>query len=162
MGSIIDNYSDHGVSSATLELASEAEESLKAVYESIDDIVTYNELKVLEAFRAEQFSDTHMGQTTGYGYDDIGRERIERVFARAMGAQKAYVRVQISSGTQAVSAMLWACLRPGDEMLSVTGRPYDTLMSTIGIGSGKNDMALTSYGVTYNELDLLPSGDPDQ
>ena len=161
MAGISDNYSKYGVSSDTIALASEAEESLKAVYDSIDDIVTYNELKVLEAFRAEQFSDTHMGQTTGYGYDDIGRERIERIFARAMGAEKAYVRVQISSGTQSVSAMLWACLRPGDEMLSVTGRPYDTLMSTIGIGSGKNDMALTSYGVEYKEIELLPSGDPD-
>ena len=112
MAGILDNYSKYGVSSDTIALASEAEESLKAVYESLDDIVTYNELKVLEAFRAEQFSDTHMGQTTGYGYDDIGRERIERIFARAMGAEKAYVRVQISSGTQSVSAMLWACLRP--------------------------------------------------
>lgn len=161
MGSILDNFLKYGVSSDTLALASEAEESLKSVYGSIDDIVTYNELKVLDAFRAEKFSDTHMGQTTGYGYDDIGREKIENIFARVFGAEKAYVRVQISSGTQAVSAMLWACLRPGDEMLSVTGRPYDTLMSTIGIGSGANDMALTSYGVTYSEIELLASGDPD-
>ena len=87
MAGILDNYSKYGVSPDTIALASEAEESLKAVYESIDDIVTYNELKVLEAFRSEQFSDTHMGQTTGYGYDDIGRERIERIFARAVGAQ---------------------------------------------------------------------------
>ena len=161
MGSILGNYSEYGVSSDTLAIASEAERSLKSVYDSIDDIVTHNELKVLEAFRAEQFSDTHMGQTTGYGYDDIGRERIERIFARCMGAEKAYVRVQISSGTQAVSAMLWACLRPGDEMLSVTGRPYDTLMSTVGIESGENDMSLTAFGVTYKEVELLPSGDPD-
>ena len=161
MGSILGNYSEYGVSSDTLAIASEAERSLKSVYDFIDDIVTHNELKVLEAFRAEQFSDTHMGQTTGYGYDDIGRERIERIFARSFGAEKAYVRVQISSGTQAVSAMLWACLRPGDEMLSVTGRPYDTLMSTVGIGSGENDMSLAAFGVTYKEVELLPSGDPD-
>jgi len=106
------------------------------------------------------FSDTHMGQTTGYGYDDIGREKIEKIFARVFGAQKAYVRMQISSGTQAISALLWACLRPDDEMLSVTGRPYDTLMSTIGIGSGENDMSLASYGIDYKELELLPSGEP--
>ena len=161
MESILENYSEYGVSSDILAIASEAEESLKSVYDSIDDIVTHNELKVLEAFRAEQFSDTHMGQTTGYGYDDIGRERIERIFARAMGTEKAYVRVQISSGTQSVSSMLWACLRPGDEMLSVTGRPYDTLMSTVGIGSGANDMSLVAFGVTYKEVELLPSGDPD-
>ena len=161
MADIIYNYSKYGVSSKTLALASEAEESLKTIYDSIDDIVTYNELKVLEAFRAEMFSDTHMGQTTGYGYDDIGREKIEKIFARVFGAQKAYVRMQISSGTQAISALLWACLRPDDEMLSVTGRPYDTLMSTIGIGSGENDMSLASYGIDYKELELLPSGEPD-
>lgn len=161
MDNTLENYSKYGVSGDALALASEAEESLKAVYDSIDDIVTYNELKVLDAFRTMKFSDTHMGQTTGYGYDDIGRETIEKIFAQVFGAQKAYVRVQISSGTQAISAMLWACLRPGDELLSVTGRPYDTLMSTVGIGSGECDMSLTAFGVKYSELDLLPSGDPD-
>ena len=158
---ILKNYGAFGVGERVLGLASEAEAAVSAAYESIRDIVTFNELKVLDAFRQEKFSDVHMGQTTGYGYDDIGREKIESIFARVFGAEKAYVRLQISSGTQAIAAMLWAVLRPGDEMLSVTGRPYDTLMSTIGIGSGANDMSLVSYGISYKEVDLKQSGEPD-
>ena len=91
----------------------------------------------------------------------ISAGKIERIFARVFGAQKAYVRVQISSGTQAISAMLYGCLRPGDELLSVTGRPYDTLSATIGIGEGDHDMSLTSYGITYNEVNLKDNGEPD-
>ncbi len=158
---ILKNYGAFGVGERVLALASEAEAAVSDAYENIRDIVTFNELKVLDAFRQEKFSDVHMGQTTGYGYDDIGREKIESIFARVFGAEKAYVRLQISSGTQAITAMLWAVLRPGDEMLSVTGRPYDTLMSTIGIGTGANDMSLVSYGISYKEVDLKPSGEPD-
>lgn len=155
------NYGAYGVGDRVLELAAKAEESLTDAYAQISDITAYNQLKVLDAFRQEKFSDVHMGQSTGYGYDDIGREKIENIFARVMGAEKAYVRLQISSGTQAIAAMLWAVLRPGDEMLSVTGRPYDTLMSTIGIGSGSNDMSLVSFGISYKEINLKASGDPD-
>ena len=158
---ILRNYGAYGVGTRVLELAARAEESLSGVYSAFSDITTHNELKVLDAFRQEKFSDVHMGQTTGYGYDDIGREKIEKIFARVMGAEKAYVRLQISSGTQSIAAMLWAVLRPGDEMLSVTGRPYDTLMSTIGIGSGANDMSLVSYGINYKEVELKASGEPD-
>ena len=158
---ILKNYGAYGVSERVLALAARAEESLADTYGRISDVQAYNELKVLDAFRQEKFSDVHMGQTTGYGYDDIGREKIENIFARVFGAEKAYVRLQISSGTQAISAMLWAVLRPGDEMLSVTGRPYDTLMSTIGIDSGANDMSLVSYGIAYKQVDLMPSGEPD-
>jgi cystathionine beta-lyase family protein involved in aluminum resistance len=159
--SILNSYARYGVTDEALEFGGKAEERLRSVYARIDDIVTFNELKVLDAFREEKFSDVHMGQTTGYGYDDIGREKIERIFARVFGAQKAYVRVQISSGTQAISAMLYGCLRPGDELLSVTGRPYDTLSATIGIGEGDHDMSLTSYGITYNEVNLKDNGEPD-
>ena len=158
---ILKNYGAYGVGTRVLDLAARAEESLSGVYSAISDITSYNELKVLDAFKQEKFSDVHLGQTTGYGYDDIGREKIEKIFARVMGAEKAYVRLQISSGTQAIASMLWAVLRPGDEMLSVTGRPYDTLMSTIGIGSGTNDMSLVSYGISYKEVELKESGEPD-
>lgn len=158
---ILKNYGAYGVGTRVLELAAKAEEACADAYNEIKDIVAYNQLKVLDAFRQEKFSDVHMGQTTGYGYDDIGREKIESIFARVFGAEKAYVRIQISSGTQAISALLWAVLRPGDEMLSVTGRPYDTLMSTIGIGSGDNDMSLVSYGISYKQVDLKESGEPD-
>ena len=157
----IENYRKYGVSDRALKAASKAEESLADVYARIDDIVTYNELKVLEAFRSEKFSDTHMGSTSGYGYDDVGREKIESIFAKVFGAEKAYVRWQISTGSQAISAMLYGALRPGDIMLSVTGRPYDTLMATIGLSSDNNDMSLKSYGIGYEEVGLKEDGSPD-
>ena len=157
----IDNYKKYGVNDKAIEAAVKAEESLADVYARIDDIVTYNELKVLDAFRNEKFSDTHMGSTSGYGYDDIGREKIENIFAKVFGAEKAYVRWQISTGSQAISAMLYGALRPGDILLSVTGRPYDTLMATIGLSSENNDMSLMSYGIKYEEVDLKDDGTPD-
>ncbi|MCR5327828.1 MAG: methionine gamma-lyase family protein [Saccharofermentans sp.] len=158
---IIDNYRKYGVSDKAIEAAYKAEEALADVYARVDDIVTYNELKVLDAFRSEKFSDTHMGSTSGYGYDDVGREKIENIFAKVFRAEKAYVRWQISTGSQAISAMLYGALRPGDIMLSVTGRPYDTLMATIGLSSGNNDMSLMSYGIGYEEVDLKEDGTPD-
>ena len=157
----IENYRKYGVSSKAIDAAVKAEESLAGVYARIDDIVTYNELKVLDAFRSEKFSDTHMGMTSGYGYDDVGREKIENIFAKVFKAEKAYVRWQISTGSQAISAMLYGALRPGDIMLSVTGRPYDTLMATIGLSSDNNDMSLMSYGIKYEEVDLKADGTPD-
>ena len=157
----IENYRKYGVNGKAIEAAVKAEENLADVYARIDDIVTYNELKVLDAFRSEKFSDTHMGSTSGYGYDDVGREKIENIFAKVFKAEKAYVRWQISTGSQAISAMLYGALRPGDIMLSVTGRPYDTLMATIGLSSGNNDMSLMSYGIGYEEVDLKADGTPD-
>lgn len=161
MKATIENYRKYGVSDKALEAAVKAEEALADVYARIDDIVTYNELKVLDAFRSEKFSDTHMGSTSGYGYDDVGREKIENIFAKVFGAPKAYVRWQISTGSQAISAMLYGALRPGDIMLSVTGRPYDTLMATIGLSSENNDMSLMSYGIGYEEVNLKDDGSPD-
>ena len=157
----IENYRAYGVNGKAIEAAIKAEEALSDVYARIDDIVTYNELKVLDAFRSEKFSDTHMGLTSGYGYDDVGREKIENIFAKVFKAEKAYVRWQISTGSQAISAMLYGALRPGDIMLSVTGRPYDTLMATIGLSSENNDMSLMSYGIGYEEVDLKADGTPD-
>ena len=157
----VENYRAYGVNGKAIEAAIKAEEALSDVYARIDDIVTYNELKVLDAFRSEKFSDTHMGLTSGYGYDDVGREKIENIFAKVFKAQKAYVRWQISTGSQAISAMLYGALRPGDIMLSVTGRPYDTLMATIGLSSENNDMSLMSYGIGYEEVNLKADGTPD-
>ena len=150
----------YGVSEKAALMGASAEAALDDVYARIDSVVTYNELKVLDAFRQEKFSDVHLGLTTGYGYDDIGREKIVKIFARVFGAESAYVRYQISSGTQSVSAMLWGALRPGDTLLSVTGKPYDTLASTIGISSDDkdNDMSLTRYGILYDQIELTPSG----
>ncbi|MBO4460754.1 MAG: methionine gamma-lyase family protein [Clostridiales bacterium] len=155
-----ETYTRYGVSETAASRGAAVDIALDGEYNRIDSIVTYNELKVLDAFRKEKFSDVHLGLTTGYGYDDIGREKIEAVFARVFGAESAYVRYQISSGTQSISAMLWGALRPGDTLLSVTGKPYDTLASTIGISSDDkdNDMSLVRFGVLYEQIELLPDG----
>ncbi|MCR5617188.1 MAG: methionine gamma-lyase family protein [Clostridiales bacterium] len=153
-------YSAYGVSDKTARLAEEAMEAVLPVYREIDEIREYNQLKVLGAFRELGFAERHMGLTTGYGYDDIGREKIEEIYAKIFGGEKAYVRTQISSGTQAISAILYGILRPGDELLAVTGRPYDTLMETIGIDDSY-DASLKAYGITYDEVDLFPDGSPD-
>ncbi|MCQ2533732.1 MAG: methionine gamma-lyase family protein [Clostridia bacterium] len=154
-------YSIYGVSDEAARLAREAMEAVAPVYKKIDEIREYNQLRVLNAFRECRFSDVHMGSTTGYGYDDIGRDKIEEIFAKVMGAEAAYVRVQMGSGTQAVSAMLFGILRPGDEMLAATGTPYDTLASSIGIGEDNYDGSLKNYGISYDEVDLKPDGSPD-
>ena len=154
-------YSIYGVSNEAASLAAKADEAAFDVYARIDSIREYNQLKVLEAFRKHRFSDVHMGSTTGYGYDDIGREKIEDIFAEVFEAEKAYVRIQISSGTQAISSMLYGLLRPGDKLLSVTGRPYDTLASTIGLTEESYDGSLINFGIVYDEMELKEDGSPD-
>ena len=154
-------YSIYGVSNEAASLAVKADEAAFDVYAHIDSIREYNQLKVLEAFRKHRFSDVHMGSTTGYGYDDIGREKIEDIFAEVFEAEKAYVRIQISSGTQAISSMLYGLLRPGDKLLSVTGRPYDTLASTIGLTEESYDGSLLNFGIVYDEMELKEDGSPD-
>ncbi|SCW43515.1 Cystathionine beta-lyase family protein involved in aluminum resistance [Ruminococcaceae bacterium YRB3002] len=161
MGIDFTRFTRYGVSPEIAKIGAECEEELAEVYAGIDEVASVNELKILDAFRQAKFSDVHMGTTTGHGYDDIGREKIEEIFAKVFGFEKAYVRVQISSGTQAISAMLFGILRPGDEMLSVTGKPYDTLAATIGIGEGEHDGSLKQYGITYRDCDLKADGSPD-
>ena len=154
-------YTLYGVSEQTASLAKAADEAVSSVYDRIDEVKTYNQLRILEVFRKHKFSEVHFGSTTGYGYDDIGREKLEAMFAEIFGAEAGYVRMQISSGTQAISSMLYGLLRPGDELLSVTGRPYDTLASTIGLTEETYDGSLMNFGITYNEVELTSSGDPD-
>ncbi|MCQ2482662.1 MAG: methionine gamma-lyase family protein [Clostridia bacterium] len=154
-------YSIYGVSDEAASIASEAMNAVLPVFKKIDEIKEINQLRVLEAFRKCKFSDVHMGSTTGYGYDDMGRDKIEEIFAEIFGAEAAYVRMQMGSGTQAVSAMLYGVLRPGDEMLSVTGKPYDTLASTIGLGEENYDGSLRNYGISYTDVELKPDGSPD-
>ncbi len=156
-----DIYSTYGVSNKTAELAEEAMKAVLPVFKEIEEIREYNQLKVLAAYRELGFAERHMGLTTGYGYDDIGREKIEEIYAKIFGGEAAYVRTQISSGTQSISAILYGILRPGDELLAATGRPYDTLMETIGLGEDGYDASLLAYGTTYDEVDLLPDGSPD-
>lgn len=155
-------YSVYGVSDEAASLALKAGEAVLPVFNKIEKTREMNQLRVMEAFRRHKFSEPHMGLTTGYGYDDIGREKIEEIFADIMGAEKAYVRIQISSGTQAISSMLYGILRPGDTLLSVTGRPYDTLASTLGLTEKTYDGSLRQYGINYDEVDLKPDGTFDK
>ena len=154
-------YRIYGVSDKALDIAFKAESAIESVYKRLDYISEYNSLKVLNAFKEAKFSEVHMGSTTGYGYDDIGREKLEEIYAKVFGAEKAYVRMQISSGTQAITAMLFGLLRPGDTMLSVTGKPYDTLSATIGLNPDNYDGSLLNFGIKYKDIELLPDSSPD-
>ena len=135
------------------ELVKEAEINSKEIYMRIDEVEAYFSKLVLEAFHEENISESHFNMTTGYGYNDIGRDAIERVFARVLKGEKALVRNQFISGSHALSTTLFALLRPGDTMLSITGLPYDTLHEVIGIK--ENPSSLKSFGIHYEQIDLI-------
>lgn len=135
------------------ELVKEAEINSKEIYMRIDEVEAYFSKLVLEAFHEENISESHFNMTTGYGYNDIGRDAIERVFARVLKGEKALVRNQFISGSHALSTTLFALLRPGDTMLSITGLPYDTLHEVIGIK--ENLSSLKSFGIHYEQIDLI-------
>lgn len=135
--------------------------AVEPVFCTIRSIREYNQLKVIAAFREVRLSDSHFAGTTGYGYDDTGRDRIEKAFARIFGAEAALLRWQISSGTSAITMALFGVLRPGDVMLSVTGRPYDTLTGVIGMDGSDGSGTLADFGVRYMQTDLGTDGKPD-
>ncbi len=145
-------YNKFGISDKVKELVLDAEESLKEEFKKIDDMCDINSLKVLKAFNNNKISEVHFNSTTGYGYDDVGRDAIEKVFAEVLGVEDALVRSQFISGSHALCVALFAYLRPGDIMLSITGTPYDTLHEVIGIKENKS--SLKSFGVKYDEIDL--------
>ena len=130
-----------------------AEKSLQSKYEEINQIAFENSLKIIEAFKSENITESVFGSSTGYGYNDLGREKIENVFAKVLGAEDALVRTQMISGTHALTVALFAFLRPGDTMLSITGLPYDTLHEVIGIK--ENNSSLKSYNINYEQVDLV-------
>ena len=136
-----------------IKLVNDSEKELVNEFKKIDDICEFNSLKVLNAFWNNKLSEAHFSSTTGYGYDDIGRDVIEKIFAEIFGAEDALVRSQFISGSHALSVALFAYLRPSDTMLSISGLPYDTLHEVIGIVS--NDSSLKSFGVNYEQIDLV-------
>ena len=136
-----------------IEFSKEVEEEIKEQIEKVNEDCLYNSMKVLKAFQNNKVSDVHFGSTTGYGYGDIGRDTIERIFAEILGAEDALVRSQFISGTHALTVALFAFLRPGDTLLSITGKPYDTLDEIIGIVENKS--SLKSYNVNYEQIDLI-------
>ena len=136
-----------------IKLVNDSEKELDKEFKKIDEICEYNSLKVLNACWNNKLSEAHFSQTTGYGYDDIGRDVIEKIYAEIFGAEDALVRSQFISGSHALTVALFAYLRPGDTMLSISGLPYDTLHEVIGIVP--NDSSLKSFGVNYEQIDLI-------
>ena len=134
-------------------LVKEAEQECKSIFKEIDDKEYYFSSLVIEAFRAENINETHFNMTTGYGYNDLGRDAIERVFARIFKSEAALVRNQFISGSHALSTCFFALLRPGDTWMSISGLPYDTLHEVIGIKD--NASSLKSFNINYEQVDLI-------
>ncbi len=144
-----------------LELAEQAEKNCTKAFEDIDKTAEYCGAKVLKAFADNRISESCFYGSTGYGYGDIGRESIDRVFAQVLGTEDALVRFNFVSGTHALSVALFGVLRTGDKMVSITGKPYDTLEEVIGLAGEKGNGSLMDYGIEYGQVDLLENGIPD-
>lgn len=137
-----------------------AEKKAKNAFKEIDNITEYNQTKVLNAFIKNKVSEMHLGTSTGYGYGDIGRDTLDQVFADCMGAEDAIVRHSFASGTHTLTVALFGILRPGDKVIVLTGRPYDTIIGVFGF-EDHTDGSLADFGVEYNQIDLRPDGTPD-
>ena len=145
-------FNKFGIKQEILELSDKIKPELNQIFERVDKIAEYNSLKVLSAFQKYNISEMHFGVTTGYGNGDIGRDTIESVFSEVFKAEDSLVRTQFVSGTHALSTTLFGILRPGDTLLSICGKPYDTLDETIGIV--ENNSSLKSFGVKYEQIEL--------
>ncbi|MGN0367241.1 MAG: aminotransferase class I/II-fold pyridoxal phosphate-dependent enzyme [Wujia sp.] len=152
-------YEDLGISESVYDFCMKIEKNLQERFLEIDRIAEQNQLKVLTAMQEAQFSEAHMNGTTGYGYNDRGREAIEEIYAKVFHTEDALVRQQITCGTHALSIALSANLRPGDEILSPVGKVYDTLEGVIGIRKSKGSLA--EFGITFRKVDLLEDGSFD-
>ena len=152
-------YSTLGISEPVLKFGENILEELKERFEAIDEMAEWNQLKVLKAMQDNRVSDIHFAATTGYGYNDLGRDTLEAVYASVFHAEDALVRPQLISGTHALHVALSSNLRPGDELLSPVGKPYDTLEEVIGIRESVG--SLKEYGVSYQQVDLLEDGSFD-
>ena len=149
-------YASMGIGDAVYEYGSKILEKLKKRFDEIDETAEYNQLKVVRAMQECRVSEACLLGTTGYGYNDLGRDTLEEVYAKVFHTEDALVRPQITCGTHALALALSGNLRPGDELLSPVGRPYDTLEEVIGIRPSRGSLA--EYGVTYRQVDLLPDG----
>lgn len=152
-------YQEMGISPRVFAFGREIEESLKERFEAIDKTVEYNQMKVLRAMQKNRVEAACFAATSGYGYNDLGRDRLEEVYASVFHTEAALVRPQIACGTHALAVALSGNLRPGDELLSPVGKPYDTLEEVIGIRPSRGSLA--EYGVTYRQVDLLEDGSFD-
>ena len=152
-------YRNLKISDEVLNYCSTIEQKLKSRFEEIDMVAEYNQMKVISAMQKNQLSDIHFAATTGYGYNDIGRDVLEAVYADIFKAESALVRPSLTCGTHALTVALSANLRPGDEILSPVGKPYDTLEGVIGINPTK--ASLSEWGITYAQVDLKEDGSFD-
>ena len=152
-------YASLGISEAVQSFGEEILKTLKERFEAIDEVTEYNQMKVIRAMQEHRVSDIHFAATSGYGYNDMGRDTLEEVYASVFHAEAALVRPQITCGTHALAIALHGNLRPGDEMISISGKPYDTLEEVIGIRPSMGSLA--EYGVTYKQVDLLADGSFD-
>ena len=159
MKEITEMYQQMGISPAVYAYGEEALSRLRDRFDAIDQIAEYNQAKVLAAFRKNRVAATCFAASTGYGYNDEGRDKLEQVYADVFHTEAALVRPHITCGTHALTIALSANLLPGDELLSPVGLPYDTLQEVIGIRP--SPCSLAEYGVTYSQVDLLPDGSFD-
>ena len=149
-------YQDMGIRPSVLEFSSGIEDRLKERFDAIDKTAEYNQLKVIKAMQDNRVNADCFHFASGYGYDDVGRDTLEAVYASVLHTQSALVRPQVTCGTHALALALGANLRPGDELLSAGGKPYDTLEEVIGIRPSNGSLA--EYGISYHQVDLLPDG----
>lgn len=156
---IFNIYHSMGISRTVYEFGESVLKELEERFERIDQVAEYNQCKVVKAMQTEKVSEACLLGTTGYGYNDLGRDILERVYASIFHTEDALVRPQITCGTHALALALMSNLRPGDELLSPVGKPYDTLEEVIGIRDSKG--SLKEYGISYRQVDLLPDGNFD-
>ena len=142
------------------EMARQAEETCRERFAEIDRVAEQNTLRVMEAFQDNRVSDSCFAGTTGYGYDDLGRETLDKIYAQIFGTESALVRIGFVNGTHALAAAMFSLARPGEKVIAVTGTPYDTLRRAIGI-SGDGFGSLMFYGIDYGQVELAPNGEPD-
>lgn len=138
-----------------LELAKNVENEVEMLFENVDNICEKNSQKVLNAFQECNLQESHLSSSTGYGIDEAGRNKIEEIYSKIFKAEDSLVRTQLISGTHALSVTLSALLRPGDTMLSISGEPYDTLQTVIGIGKEKSNSSLKAFNIKYEQIDLI-------
>ena len=152
---------EYNIPENIIKILDEAEESVKEEFSAIEDIASMNQLRVMKAFYNNRVSEMHFSSTTGYGYDDIGRDTLDKIYAELFGAEDALVRHNFISGTHTLSTMLFGVLRTGDTLLGVTGSPYDTLLEVVGIKGNDGDGSLKDFGVNYEQIELAADGMPD-
>ena len=148
-------YQKFGIKKEILDLSEEVEQEIQPIFKNIEKIEEIDSLKVLSAFQECGLSEMHLHSSTGYGIDEIGRNKIEEIYAKIFNAEDALVRAQLISGTHALAVTLFGILRPGDTMLSISGAPYDTLQTAIGISKEESKSSLKAFGVKYEQIELV-------